>query len=433
MVTATVAPTIVALASGRPPVAIAVIRISGTLAFEAVRRLCDRDGPAPRRMALRTLRDPGDGGVLDRALVVVFPGPASATGEDLAELHLHGGTAVVAGVIGALAVLPGVRLAEPGEFTRRAFDNGRLDLSQVEGLADLVAAETATQRSQALGLAGGALGRMAEGLRDRAVDLLATAEAELDFSEDEADVAAGLSRDRSVPLEALIADIDALLADATRAARLRDGLAIAVVGAPNVGKSSLVNALAMRDVAIVTPFAGTTRDIIEVPLDLGGIAAQLIDTAGLRDSDEPIEQEGIRRARQRAASADLVLHIVESMPSQPLGLVVLNKTDLGTVVPPGVIGVSALRGDGLGTLRQHLADWAAELVRPGQPALLGHMRHREAFLDARSFLVEALTATDAVLVAAALRLAVRALGRISGRIGVEDVLGVIFSRFCVGK
>lgn len=429
----TLVATIVALASGRPPAAICVIRVSGPVAFATLRRLCATPLPPPRRLSLRNLRDPRDGTLLDRGLVVIFPGPATASGEDLAELHLHGGTAVVSGVLDALTAQPGVRLAAPGEFTRRAFDNGRLDLSQVEGLADLIAAETASQRGQALLLAGGALSRAAETLRDRTLDVLADAEAALDFAEDEADVAERLQRDHDVVLRLVIADIDRLLADSTRAARLRDGLTIAVVGQPNVGKSSLVNALSMRDVSIVTPHAGTTRDVIEVPIDLSGIAAVLLDTAGLRDSRNPAEQEGIRRARDRAANADLVLHIAETMPAEPLGIVVINKIDLGGAVPVGMLAVSAATGDGITALRGWLADWAAVTTRPGEPALLGLARHREAFEQARDALVEALQEHDAVLVAEGLRRAVGAFGSVSGRVGVEDLLGHIFGRFCIGK
>ncbi len=423
--------TIVALASGRVPSAIAVLRVSGPAAFVAASRLAGRV-PAPRRASLCRLRDAA-GAVLDEALVLTFPRPLSATGEDVVEFHLHGGTAVVAGVIDALLAIETVRLAEPGEFTRRAFDNGRLDLAQVEGLADLIEAQTAAQRSQALALAGGALGHVAEALRDRALLILADAEAVLDFAEDEADVAERLVERRAPTIDALIVDLDVLLADANRGERLRDGLTIAVVGAPNVGKSSLVNILSQRDAAIVTPIAGTTRDLIEVPIDLGGVAAVLVDTAGLRASDDPIEQEGIRRARNRAASGDLVLHIVDRLPVDALGTLVINKVDLGTLVPVGIFGVSALRGDGIAALRDWLVHWARDIVRPGEPAVIGQARHRAVFEAARACLADARDQSDAVLAAESLRLAVSAFGRIAGRVGVEDVLDRVFSRFCIGK
>ncbi len=424
--------TIVALASGRPPAAIAVVRVSGLSAIEIAAALTRTTLPPPRRLALRRLYS-SDGAPLDDAMIAVFPGPASATGEDLAELHLHGGPAVVADVLAEVTRRAGVRLAQPGEFTRRAFDNGRLDLTQVEGLADLINAETASQRSQALALAGGALGRAAEVYRERGLALLADAEAALDFAEDEADVAERMVRNRTPQIFALTADIDSMLADSRRAGRIRNGLVIAVVGAPNSGKSSLVNILTMMDAAIVTAVPGTTRDLIEVPLDLGGVAAVLVDTAGLRESDDIVEQEGIRRALARAADADLVLHVADTMPDVPLGVVVINKSDLGTSSPDGVLHVSALRGDGINKLRSWLATWAAETVRPGEPALLGVARHRDSFAEARDYLAEAAGETDMVLAAASLRLAVRAFGRVTGRVGVEDVLDRIFSQFCIGK
>lgn len=430
--------TIAALASGRPPVAVAVIRVSGPAAAAAITALTGGRPPAPRRLSLRTLADPATGALLDRALVVLFPGPATATGEDLAEFHLHGGSAVIAGVLETLTALPGVRLAEPGEFTRRAFANGRLDLAEVEGLADLVAAETAGQRAQALALAGGVLSRAADQWRERCLAILAEAEAGLDFAEDEADVAARLDETARDQLLALVTELDRLLADSRRAARIREGLAIAVTGPPNVGKSSLVNALSSRDAAIVTAIPGTTRDPIEVPLDLGGAAATLIDTAGLRDTQDPIEREGIARARARAEAADLVLHVTDTLPDLPpdSGWLVLNKTDL--VPPPARLphhsfAVSALTGSGISELRAALTRWAADVARPGEPALLGHARHRAAFADAAAALADAAASDDAVLRAENLRRAAHAFGRIAGRVDVDDVLDRIFSRFCIGK
>lgn len=430
--------TIAALASGRPPVAVAVIRVSGPDAAAAIGALTGKAPPPPRRLSLRTLVDPASGALLDRALVVLFPGPATATGEDLAEFHLHGGSAVIAGVLEALTALPRVRLAEPGEFTRRAFANGRLDLAEVEGLADLVAAETAGQRAQALALAGGVLSRAAESWRERCLAILAEAEAGLDFAEDEADVADRLDEAARDQLLALVAELDRLLADSRRAARLREGLAIAVTGPPNVGKSSLVNALSSRDAAIVTAIPGTTRDPIEVPLDLGGAAATLIDTAGLRDTDDPIEREGIARARARAEAADLVLHVTDELPRLPpdSGWLILNKTDLvppPARLPPHSFAVSALTGHGVSALRDALTQWAAEVARPGEPALLGHARHRAAFADGAAAIAEAAAADDPVLRAEHLRRAAHAFGRIAGRVDVDDVLDRIFSRFCIGK
>jgi tRNA modification GTPase len=431
------ADTIAALASGRPPSAIAVVRVSGPAAHHAVATLAGTL-PPPRRLSLRALHDPATGMLLDSALVVIFPGPATASGEDLAELHLHGGPAVVSGVMAALTVQPGVRLAEPGEFTRRAFANGRMDLAQVEGLADLVAAETASQRAQALALAGGALTQLAEEWRARCLNVLAEAEAGLDFAEDEADVAARLDEAARHQLIAMADELAGVIMDAGRAARIRDGLAIAVTGAPNVGKSSLVNALAMRDVAIVTAIPGTTRDALEVPLDLGGVAATLIDTAGLRETEDPVEAEGIARARRKVQAADLVMTIVvpDELPDSPVaGLLVVNKADLGLPdeLPLGAMACSALTGEGLSALRAWLVAWAQSITRPGEPALLAHARHRAAFVDAEIALRDAANAPEAVLRAESLRIAAHAFGRIAGRVDVEDVLDRIFSRFCIGK
>ena len=426
--------TIAALASGRPPAALAIIRISGPAAFAVVQALAGRV-PPPRRLSLCRLVDKGV--MLDEALVAVFPGPASASGEDLAELHLHGGPAVVAGVLHAVTAHPGVRLAEPGEYTRRAFANGRMDLAQVEGLADLVSAETASQRDQALALAGGALGRLADSWRERCLNLLAEAEAGLDFAEDEADVAERLDEAARHQLIGMADELAGLIVDSARAMRIRDGLTIAVTGPPNVGKSSLVNALAMRDVAIVTAIPGTTRDAIEVPVDLGGIAAVLIDTAGLRDTDDEVEAIGIARAKARAASADLVISVASAeAPDWPGagGLRLLNKCDLARpALPAGVLAVSVTTGEGVPALRDWLTNWARDVTRPGEPALLSHARHRAAFADAELSLRDAALAPEPVLRAEVLRTAVHAFGRIAGRVGVDDVLDRIFSRFCIGK
>ncbi len=427
--------TIAALASGPPPSAIAVLRVSGPQAFAALAALLEGPLPPARRLSLRTLYG-ADSAVLDRAMVAVFPGPASASGEDLAELHLHGGPAVVADVLAALTALPGVRLAEPGEFTRRAFGHGRMDLSQVEGLADLVAAETSAQRQQALALAGGVLAQAADDWRQRCLLVLAEAEAGLDFAEEEADVAARLDEAARAALLAMADALAALVQDAGRAARIRDGLTIVVSGPPNVGKSSLINALSARDVAIVTPLAGTTRDVLEVPITLDGLAAVLIDTAGLRDTDDVIEAEGVRRARARASTADLVLQVgtPDAPPQAGQGLAIVNKCDLAPAGAwPGMLAVSALTGKGLPALRQALADWARQTLRPQQPALLAHARHRAAFAEAEAQLRAAADASEPVLRAEALRQAAFAFGRIAGRVGVDDVLDVIFSRFCIGK
>lgn len=429
------ASTIAALASGRPPSAVAVIRISGPAAIATLGGLLGGPPPPARRLSLRRLVDPDSASLLDMALVVVFPGPETATGEDLVELHLHGGPAVVGDVLAAVTRQPSVRLALAGEFTRRAFANNRLDLAQVEGLADLVAAETSSQRQQALALAGGALSLLAEGWRHRIIMVLAEAEAALDFAEDEADVAERLTISSGAALNALVIELEALIADSGRASRIRDGLAIVVTGAPNVGKSSLVNALAMRDAAIVTPIAGTTRDPIEVPINLGGVAATVIDTAGIRDSDDPVEQEGIRRARARAATADLVLALIDDGDAMPAtGWTIANKSDVRSHPHPAAqFQLSALTGEGIGALRAALVEWAAKVARPGEPALLSHARHRAAFADAADALRQAAAVDDLVLRTEDLRRAAHALGRIAGRVDVDDVLDRIFSQFCIGK
>src|SRR3954470_2574551 len=301
--------TIFALSSGRPPAAIAVVRVSGPQARAALEVLCKL--PEPRRAALRRVRKPGKQDLLDDALVLWLPGPKTETAEDMAELHLHGGRAVVAAVLEALGTLPGLRAAEAGEFTRRAFENGRLDLTAVEGLADLVFAETEAQRAQAMRQYQGLLGGRAESWRRRLIGALALIEARIDFS-DEADVPEDLIGPALHAARELLDEIEQTLRDEHRGERLREGLTVAIAGPPNAGKSSLLNRLARREAAIVSPYAGTTRDVIEVHLDLGGYPVTLLDTAGVRESDDPVEQEGVRRAQARAAAADLVLWVVDA-------------------------------------------------------------------------------------------------------------------------
>lgn len=406
------------------------MRLSGPRAFAALEQLAGRV-PAPRVATLGRLRDPADGGLIDTALLLAFPAPASFTGEDVVELHVHGGPAVVAALLGALGRLDGLRLAEPGEFSRRAFDNGKLDLTQAEGLSDLVAAQTEAQRRQALAQAGGQLRERADAWRAAIVRLMAEAEADLDFS-DEGDVAAVV--DPSA-IAALRDDIARLLDDGRIGERIRDGLSIAVVGAPNSGKSSLINALSKREVAIVSDVAGTTRDIIEVALDLGGLPVTLIDTAGLRDTIDPIEAEGIRRARDRAATADLVLELVERPEEARLGQPVVGKIDLSGASPgvhDGAIHLSARTGAGLPELEAWLMDWAATLA-PRETALVTRERQRAALTAAVDRLDDAAVEADPVLQAEALRLAARAIGRVTGQVDVEAVLDEIFGRFCIGK
>lgn len=434
--------TIFALASGAGRAAIAVLRLSGAGCGAVLQRLAGRL-PQPRMASLRRLRAPASGEVLDEALVLWFPGPRSYTGEDSAELHLHGGRAVLEGVSAALLDC-GARPAEPGEFTRRAFLNGRLDLTAAEGIADLIDAETAAQRRQALRQAGGALAERYAGWATRLTRLLAHQEAAIEFAED------GLPNTLEDQMRAgaatLAAEIRAHLDDGGRGERLREGLWAAILGAPNAGKSSLLNALAGRDAAIVSATAGTTRDVVEVRLELSGVPVLLADTAGLRDTADEIEAEGVRRARRRAEEADLVIAVFAADVPPDAGtlamvapgvVVVANKTDLAP--PPEAIGgvaalgVSARSGAGLEALRETLAAAAAARAGLSAEAGLTRPRHRAALTEAAGWLDEAVAAPLPELASEALRAAVRSLGRLTGRIGVEDVLDVVFGDFCIGK
>jgi len=387
-------------------------------------------------------RDPGGGDDLDDGLVLWFPAPKSVTGEDVAELHLHGSRGVLAAVMAALSRL-GLRLAEPGEFTRRAFLNGKLDLTQAEAVADLVAAETEAQRRQALRQLDGQLGEIYRGWGERLLRLLAHLEAAIDFPDEElppqieAEVADGSER--------LAKEIERHLTDGHRGERLRDGIAVAIVGPPNAGKSSLLNQLARREAAITSPIAGTTRDVIEVAIDLAGYPVVLADTAGLRDSADMIEQEGLRRALKRAEEAELRLFVVDACRSEdasgaaawpgPDTLLVANKIDLATdrdALPAGAIPVSALTGEGLPALIAALASRIEQTYDIAAPVLT-RARHREALETALVALQRSLTAGLPELRAEDLRLTWRSLGRITGRVDVEDLLDVIFADFCLGK
>jgi tRNA modification GTPase len=387
--------------------------------------------------------------VLDQALVLFFVAPASFTGEDVAEFHLHGGRAVVAAVIDALRGLDGLRLAEPGEFTRRAFDAGQLDLAEAEGLADLVQAETEMQRRQALSQAGGALSRVYEGWRARLIRARAMIEAELDFA-DEDDVPAGVSDRAFAEMASVAAEIRAELARGGAGERLRDGAEIVLLGAPNSGKSTLLNAIAGRDVAIVTEEPGTTRDLLEVRLDLGGFPATMVDTAGIRETDSRVEREGVRRAQARASGADIVVLLIDgtdpasALPA-PTGVDVLrvrtkadlidSSTERESVQTRFDHTISARTGSGMGELLADLAGRVAGRLGSGEPQIITRSRHRQA-LDV---CVAALGAAQASrgagpeIVAEELRRASDALGRVTGRVDVEDVLGAIFGEFCIGK
>ncbi len=523
--------TIFALSSGRPPAAIAVVRISGPRAGAALKALCGKV-PAPRQAALGRIRDSATGEIIDEALVLWFPAPASETGEDVAELQLHGGRAVIAAVLGALASLEGLRPAEAGEFTRRAFGNGKLDLTAVEGLADLVAAETEGQRRQAFRQMKGLLGDRAETWRQRLIQALALVEARIDFS-DEADVPENLLAPALAIARELEAEIAAALADGGRGERLREGLVVAIAGPPNAGKSTLLNRIARREAAIVSPYAGTTRDVIEVHLDLSGWPVTLLDTAGIRETDDPVELEGVRRARDRAAAADLVLWVIDArdadaaknaapegaaklspgtapviMGREPTGprdaspddrlrertrndldfsaeiqstpptWLICNKIDLiddvkqrSEFVVPAIgksdvvfvpnkllknmvkdqltqrnelasykndleFNISAITGEGFDALLDRVAHQAREFLTGAEFALVTRERHRHALekiLTALRRAQDREVAGREDLLAEELRIAVTALGRLTGRVDVEDILDVIFRDFCIGK
>jgi tRNA modification GTPase len=443
------ADTIVAPASGMSLAAIAVIRISGPRTRAVLDSLCG-GAPPPRHASLRAIGLP-NAPLIDRGLVLSFEGPASFTGEDMAELHVHGGRAVIGAVIDAVLTLPGTRLAEPGEFARRAFENGKLDLTEVEGLADLINAETEAQRRQALAQAEGSLRALYEGWRAELVRAQALIEAGLDFA-DEGDVIADVAAKADPIVAELRAAIARHLADKS-GERLRDGFKVVIAGAPNAGKSNLLNALAKRDAAIVSEEAGTTRDVIEVHLDLGGVPVMLIDTAGLREAEGKVEAEGIRRALARAGDADLVLWIVDATAPQwdaPRGIAsrtpgeggvaavtVLNKIDLapGEGVGRDSLHVSAKTGEGVEQLVDMLAEKAA--LGAGQGAgvpVLTRARHRVE-LEAAHAALERYTdrALAPELKAEELRIGAHHLGRLTGRIDVEEVLGAIFAEFCIGK
>jgi len=443
--------TIYALSSGRPPAAIGVIRISGPRAGDALQAVAGRL-PEPRKAALARLRDPSSGEPIDEALALWFPAPRSETGEDMAELQVHGGRAVIAAVFAALSHIDGLRPAEAGEFTRRAFENGRLDLTAVEGLADLIGADTEAQRRQALRQMKGLLGNRAETWRVRLIEALALVEARIDFS-DEADVPEELVAPALEIARGLRAEIADVLAGASRGERLRDGLVVAIAGPPNVGKSTLLNRIAGREAAIVSPVPGTTRDVIEVHLDLGGYPVTLLDTAGIRESEDPIEQEGIRRARHRATGADVILWLedVTLGREEPLFQAadapiwrVRNKIDLANFdnkrnesgLSSIVFYVSARTGEGLDGLLAHLEAFAQHYFG-GESALVSRARQRKLLqLTLESLdraVAEGAAAGREDIVAEELRLAARSLGRLTGRVDVEDILDSIFRDFCIGK
>lgn len=436
-------PTIYALASGRPPSAIAIVRVSGPRAAAALEMLCG-GLPRPRLATLATLTAP-DTGPIDQAVALWFPAPHSATGEDVAEFQLHGGRAVIAALFAALETIEGLRPAEPGEFTRRAFENGKLDLTEAEGLDDLIHADTDRQRRQALHQLRGLLGHRAQSWRQQIIEAMALVEAGIDFS-DEGDVSGELMAPALTRVDALKCEIRETLAASARSERLREGLQVAIAGPPNAGKSTLLNRLARREAAIVSPHAGTTRDAIEVHLDLDGYPVTLIDTAGLRETPDPVEQEGVRRARARAAAADLVLWLCEaddvaSTPPELAGdapvWVVRNKIDLASMSVAGAGGfaISAATGEGVDALVTALVGFARETFGGGEASLVSRARHRALLTEAAEALGRAgrRTGEGDEIVAEELRIAIHALGRLLGRVDVEEILDSIFREFCIGK
>jgi tRNA modification GTPase len=441
--------TIFALSSGRPPSAIAVVRVSGPQAGAALTALAEKI-PTPRRATRVLLRGPGRQPI-DDAVVLWFPGPASATGEDVAEFHVHGGRAVLAALLDALARFDHMRAAEPGEFTRRGFENGKLDLTEAEGLDDLIHADTDRQRRQALRQLKGLLGDKARDWRRQIIEASALIEAGIDFS-DEGDVPAELIAPALARVKILLAEIEEVLGAQGRSERLRDGLVVAIAGPPNVGKSTLMNQLARREVAIVSPHAGTTRDVIEAQLDLDGYPVTVIDTAGIRETDDPVEQEGVRRARARAAEADLVLWLADrpgpELPHQGAVSVwlVRNKIDLEPDQARGKVAdrklgagvefrISASHGDGIAELVSSLVSFAQAYFGSVEVGVISRARQRKLLEETAEALRRSIAVIDEgeELAAEELRAAAYSLGRLLGRVDVEDILDAIFREFCVGK
>ena len=458
--------TIYALGTPTPsrahPGALSVIRLSGPRAADALIFLTEREAfrrgrsardpalPEPRRLTLRTVLDPLSGEKIDRGLVVWFEAPHTETGETMAELHLHGGRAVANAALAAIQRLGFCRMAEPGEFTRRAFEHNRLGLTEAEAIADLVDAETEQQRRLALQQMEGALHRLYESWRTLGLGALAHLEAAIDFPDE--DLPDGLADVVTSAVARLRGEIAAHLED-RRGERLRDGLSIAIIGPPNAGKSSLLNLLTRREAAIVSETAGTTRDVIEVHLDLGGWPVVLADTAGLRETGDAVEQEGVRRARARADAADLRILVLDASDPDWTGtaraltatatgtnwvtardIIVVNKTDIAPTEAAGAVSLSARSGAGLPELLARIERAASQLMEQGSGAPpLTRARHREALRDAHTALARALEAPEIALAAEDLRLAMRALGRITGTVRIDELLDVIFRDFCIGK
>lgn len=439
--------TICALASGQPPAAICIIRLSGDRIWKLAGALLDCGLPEPRRATLTRFRDE-DGHLIDEGLVVFMPGPHSYTGEDTLELYLHGGPAVINHAISTLTSEPGVRLAEPGEFTRRAFEAGKIDLTEAEGVADIIEAETNAQKAQALRQLSGGLTQQYDQWRAELTGILALIEVAVDFP-DEDDAPEETTAPVLRKLGALISDMEAALGDRGIGEKIRDGFRIAIIGAPNAGKSTLLNRLAGREAAIVTSLPGTTRDVIEIRRVMGGQIVWISDTAGLRETEDEIEAEGVRRAQKVAAEADLRVFMVDgSAPDPgvltspyrlPTDMVVVNKADadLAENLPAHDFRISAKTGDGVETLERALSEFISARAASVEAPVITRARHRARLVEGLACLVAARDAlelgTGAELAAEDVRMAIRHLGSIIGVVGVEDVLGAVFSEFCIGK
>lgn len=435
--------TIYALASGKGRAGVAIIRLSGPQAGQAASALTLVPLPRPRMAVRANIHHPVTHEMLDDAIILWFPNPGSYTGEDVIELHVHGGLAVINAVMDALGEMPKLRLADPGEFTRRAFLNDKMDLTEAEGLIDLIDAETEAQRKQAQRQSQGALGRLYEGWMDRLVPLLAYYEAEIDFADEE--LPDQLGQRNEIKIREVKDALSQHLDDNNRGERLRDGVRIAIIGPPNAGKSSLLNALAKRDVAIVSDIAGTTRDVIEVHLDLNGYPVILSDTAGIREAKDAIEDEGIRRALKVAEESDLKVIVVDATSSDWLSqlaehqtgnsIAILNKVDRANItsIEDHVFAVSVKTGEGIESFLKDLAGKVSTEFGLNETPAITRTRHREAVIEAVTALDRALVAPEVALAAEDLRMAVRSLGRITGQVDVEDLLDIIFREFCIGK
>lgn len=424
------ADTIYALSSGRPPAAVSIIRVSGPAAHAAGTRMAD-SLPVARMAAVRELTHPDSGELLDEALVLRFDGPASSTGEDIVEFHCHGGRAVVDGILSALDSIEGLREALPGEFTRRAFENGRIDLTEAEGLADLIEAETDGQRKAALALAEGGLRKQIELWRRRVLDLSAQAELAIDYDEDDLPIDA-----RMVTELRELADELQEWVDRPRIEKLKDGVRVVIAGPPNAGKSSIINALSGIERAIVTDIPGTTRDHIEVPLSVAGLPILLTDTAGLREATDAVEAIGVERATALVEAADILVWLgdPQSAPIHPRVIKVHARVDLPERhrVPSDSLAVSVVTGEGLGWLLERIVELAKDLL-PGEGAIAVNRRQAALLSEAAASLRRARKVPDSVLLAEELRQARSAFDLLTGAAGVEDVLDALFSRFCLGK